>query len=176
MGLPDAFPTPGLVPTSGDRALERAGHHLNPEEEARTGAQASACVPELTPFRKAVYATGDLTLNAGLSALSLVYTTYFLVQIGGLRPALAGMIPLLARGIDAFFDPLMGCVSDRTRGRAGRRRPWFLLGAVPYGLFFASLWVDPPFTGTAERFLCSTRSGTTRARSRRPPYSRPSAG
>ena len=98
--------------------------------------------PRLVPLRKAIYATGDLTVNAFLSVLSIVYVTFFLTQIAGMRPELAGAVQLVGRGIDAFSDPLMGRLSDRCRWKAGRRRPFFLLGALPFGLFFALLWVD----------------------------------
>jgi sugar (glycoside-pentoside-hexuronide) transporter len=107
---------------------------------------------ELRPLGKAVYASGDFTLNTALAALSLVYAQYFLVQVADIRPVLAGLIPLIGRSIDAFFDPLMGRISDRTRWRSGRRRPWFLIGALPYGLLFAAMWADAPFQGAAARF------------------------
>jgi sugar (glycoside-pentoside-hexuronide) transporter len=107
---------------------------------------------ELGPLAKTLYASGDFTLNTALSALSLVYAQYFLVQVADIRPVLAGLIPLIGRTIDAFFDPLMGRISDRTRWRSGRRRPWFLIGALPYGLFFAAMWADAPFEGAAARF------------------------
>ena len=109
-------------------------------------------VRELGRLAKSVYASGDFTLNTALSALSLVYAQYFLVQVADVRPVLAGLVPLIGRTIDAFFDPLMGRISDRTRWRAGRRRPWFLLGALPYGAFFAAMWADAPFDGAAARF------------------------
>jgi Na+/melibiose symporter-like transporter len=99
-----------------------------------------------------VYALGDFTLNAALSSLTIVYAQYFLVQIADVRAVAAGAIPLIGRTVDAFFDPLMGRVSDRTRWRLGRRRPWFLIGAVPYGLFFALMWADPPFASAGARF------------------------
>jgi sugar (glycoside-pentoside-hexuronide) transporter len=114
---------------------------------------ARATVPRtLSRTGKAVYASGDLTVNTALSALSLVYATYFLVQIADLRPLLAGLIPLIGRAVDAFTDPLMGRISDRTRLRAGRRRPWFLIGAVPFGLSFALMWAQPPFASEWARF------------------------
>jgi Na+/melibiose symporter-like transporter len=102
---------------------------------------------------KALYASGDFTLNTALAALSLVYAQYFLVQVADLRPWLAGAVPLVGRTIDAFFDPLMGRISDRTRWRSGRRRPWFLIGALPYGALFALMWADAPVDGAWPRFL-----------------------
>ena len=47
---------------------------------------------------------------------------------------------LVGRTIDAFADPAMGRLSDRCRWRWGRRRPFFLLGAIPFGAGFALLW------------------------------------
>jgi sugar (glycoside-pentoside-hexuronide) transporter len=108
--------------------------------------------PVLGPLRKGVYASGDFTLNTSLVALSMIYTTFFLIQIAELRPLLAGLVPMIGRFLDAFADPIMGRISDRTTWRAGRRRPWFLLGAIPYGVTFALLWVDVPFETTGARF------------------------
>ncbi len=118
-------------------------------ELAAPGAPATR---ELGRLAKGVYASGDFTLNTALAALSLVYAQYFLVQVADVRPVLAGLVPLIGRTIDAFFDPLMGRISDRTRWRSGRRRPWFLLGALPYGALFAAMWADAPFDGAAARF------------------------
>ena len=110
----------------------------------------------LDPMRKSIYAAGDFTLNTSLAALSLIYASYFLPQVADLRAALAGLIPLIARTIDAFADPLMGRLSDRTRWALGRRRPYFLLGAIPYGVTFALLWVESPFAGAEGRFAYYT--------------------
>ena len=111
---------------------------------------------ELGAGAKAVYALGDLTTNTALSALSLVYASYYLTQVAGLRSALAGLVPLVARGIDAFADPLMGRLTDATSWRAGRRRPYFLLGALPFGVGFAALWWTPPFTSQGSLFAYYT--------------------
>lgn len=110
----------------------------------------------LGPQRKTIYAAGDFTLNTSLAALSLIYASYFLPQVADLRAALAGLIPLIARTLDAFADPLMGRLSDRTRWALGRRRPYFLLGAIPYGVTFALLWVESPFAGAEGRFAYYT--------------------
>ena len=95
--------------------------------------------PRLDFRRKATFALGDYTVNTVLSALSFYYVTYFLVQVAGLQIDYAGYVQLIARFVDAFTDPLMGRISDRTRWRAGRRRPWFLIGAIPFGVSFALL-------------------------------------
>lgn len=95
-----------------------------------------------TPAR-GLFALGDLTVNTALSALSIVYTTYFLTQIADLRPFLAGLVPFVGRIVDAVTDPLMGRLSDHTTLAGGRRRPYFLIGAVPFGASFALLWIDP---------------------------------
>lgn len=107
---------------------------------------------ELNTTRKAIYAMGDFTVNIALSSLALIYVSYFLTQVAGLRPALAGLVPLIGRAVDAFTDPLMGRISDRTRWEAGRRRPYFLIGALPFGLSYALLWVDVPFASQGANF------------------------
>lgn len=109
--------------------------------------------PERLPvLTKSIYGLGDLTINAVLASLALVYTSYFLTQVAGLRPALAGLVPLVGRVIDAFADPLMGRISDRTSWRAGRRRPYFLIAALPFGISFAAMWFDLPNASQAARF------------------------
>jgi len=117
---------------------------------------APAGTPRLGPGRKAVYALGDVTINTALTSMSLVYTSYFLVQVADLRPLLAGLVPLIGRAVDAVTDPLMGEISDRTPWRAGRRRPWFLIGALPFGVTFAALWVDLPAESEIFRFAYYT--------------------
>lgn len=110
----------------------------------------------LTPSRKAIYASGDFTVNTVLASLSILYTIYFLTQIAGLRPELAAAVQLIGRSIDAFTDPLMGRISDLCRSRLGRRRPFLLIGALPFGLFFALLWVELGAASQIEMFAYYT--------------------
>jgi GPH family glycoside/pentoside/hexuronide:cation symporter len=100
-------------------------------------------VRRLTPGVKAVYALGDHTANVALSAVTLLYLR-FLTDVAHFSGTVAGTILLTARVLDAFADPLMGRISDLTRWRAGRRRPWFLIGCVPFGIAFAAMWIPPP--------------------------------
>ncbi|MCH8890023.1 MAG: MFS transporter [Myxococcales bacterium] len=106
----------------------------------------------LSSAQKAVYALGDHTVNLVLSAIALLYFK-FLMEHGGLSPFLAGLVVWIARIVDAFTDPGMGRLSDMTRWRSGRRRPYFLIGALPFGLFFALMWLSVPFESQSARFV-----------------------
>jgi len=108
--------------------------------------------PRLTKTTKSVYALGDHTVNLALSAASLLYL-FFLTNVAGLRPALAAAIIWVARAVDAFTDPTMGRISDLTRIRGQRRRPYFLLGALPFGFFFALMWQVPEETSQSGLFV-----------------------
>ncbi|HKA13432.1 MAG TPA: MFS transporter [Myxococcota bacterium] len=91
-----------------------------------------------------MFALGDFTVNTVLTSLAILYVTHFLLVVAGLRPELAGAVQLIGRTIDAFADPAMGRISDRCRWRWGRRRPFFLLGAIPFGAGFGLLWAHLP--------------------------------
>ncbi|MCP5065144.1 MAG: MFS transporter [bacterium] len=96
------------------------------------------------PFRtKLVYALGDHTVNLALFSLLSVFPA-FLTEVAGVRPALAGLVPLIGRFVDAITDPAMGRMSDGTTWKAGRRRPYLLIGMVPFGLAFGALWWAVP--------------------------------
>jgi sugar (glycoside-pentoside-hexuronide) transporter len=99
-------------------------------------------VPTLSPGRKLVFATGDHVVNVSLGALSLVFL-FFLTEVAGLDPLYAGAVVWIARIFDAVTDPMMGRFSDTRRWRIGRRRPFFLIGALPFALTFALLWTTP---------------------------------
>lgn len=61
----------------------------------------------------------------------------------GMDPALAGLIAAIPRFFDAFTDPIMGYVSDNTKSRWGRRRPYIFVGAILVGLIFMAIWQVP---------------------------------
>ena len=84
---------------------------------------------------KLAYGTGDLG-PAMVSMIKGFFLLNFLINIAGLSPGRAGLILLLGRVWDAVNDPIVGTLTDRTRTRWGRRRPWLLFGSIPFGLAF----------------------------------------
>lgn len=61
----------------------------------------------------------------------------------GLSPSVLGIILLIFRGWDAIADPVMGNISDNTRTRWGRRRPYILVGALLSAVILPFMW-NPP--------------------------------
>jgi len=58
-------------------------------------------------------------------------------------PAVLGAVLGLSRFWDAVSDPVAGYLSDRTRTRFGRRRPWLAAAALPFGISMVMLWSPP---------------------------------
>jgi len=97
----------------------------------------------LPVWKKIAYGAGDSGFSLTSTALALVYLD-FLINVVGLDPRLAGISIGVGRVWDAFNDLFIGTLSDRTRSRWGRRRPYLLFGAVPFGVAFVLLWLVPP--------------------------------
>jgi glycoside/pentoside/hexuronide:cation symporter, GPH family len=91
---------------------------------------------------KLAYGAGDL--GPAITANILIfYLSPFLTDVAGLNPGLAGQTQLIGKVWDAVNDPMVGVMSDKTRSRWGRRYPWMIFGAVPFGLFFLLQWIVP---------------------------------
>ncbi|MGH0030520.1 MAG: MFS transporter [Myxococcota bacterium] len=72
-----------------------------------------------------------------------LYFVKFGVDVLRLEPAVIGGLMLVSRLWDAFSDPIAGYLSDRTRTRFGRRRPWIAGAALPFGISVVMLWSPP---------------------------------
>jgi len=105
----------------------------------------------LPRWRKLLLGLGEFGPSVAGGTIIPFYFLFFLTDVAGLRPGLAGTLLLACRLWDAVNDPLVGRWSDGTRSRWGRRRPFLLAGAVPMAVFYALLWWVPPLSGAAER-------------------------
>ena len=71
---------------------------------------------------KALFALADLYGGGGQALIGVLYF-FFLTNIIGLKPALAGVVTLISEIWDAISDPLRGLLGANTRSKLGRRRP-----------------------------------------------------
>jgi glycoside/pentoside/hexuronide:cation symporter, GPH family len=105
----------------------------------------------LSFFEKAGYSLGD-------GAANFVFMTMILFQLNfytdtmGLAAATAGSLLLVGRLWDAFFDPMMGLMADRTNTRWGKFRPWVLWTAIPWGVVMVVAYTTPNFSTTGKIF------------------------
>ena len=97
---------------------------------------------------KLIYGLGAFVNNLLAAAIGGMV---IVLNLGlGMNPALVGLLGALPRLTDALTDPLMGYISDNTRSRWGRRRPYIFVGAIAVGIIFALLWQLP--TDKSESF------------------------
>ncbi len=62
------------------------------------------------------------------------------VIIFGMDPYLAGILSAIPRFLDAIIDPIMGYISDNTRSRWGRRKPYIFIGSIVSSILFVFMW------------------------------------
>jgi len=127
--------------TSGDAAADRG-----------IGADATAGEPRVRLRNLTAYGAGDFFGGGSFLLIGMLFL-FFLTEVVGLAPALAGVVFAVGKVWDAVTDPLMGYISDRTKSRFGRRRVYFLIGIVPIALSFTALWLPLPSAGTVGLFI-----------------------
>lgn len=88
------------------------------------------------------YGVGQLSDGVKQAAFN-TFLFFYYNQVLGLPGSLAGSAALLALCVDALTDPMVGQFSDRFRSRWGRRHPFMLAGAVPFGLAIVALFSPP---------------------------------
>ena len=97
---------------------------------AAPGGKAQQSTTAVRLREKIGYGLGDMGFNfywANISAFLLIYYT----DVFGISAAAAGTMMLVTKIVDAFTDPLMGAIADRTRSRFGKFRPYLLWLALP---------------------------------------------
>lgn len=95
------------------------------------------------------YGFGDLASSMFWKIFGM-YLLFFYTDIFGLPAAAVGTMFLITRIWDTLFDPVVGVLSDRTRSRFGKFRPYLLWFALPFGLIGTLMFVTPSFGSTGK--------------------------
>jgi Na+/melibiose symporter-like transporter len=102
----------------------------------------SGAPAKLSFLEKAGYSAGDAAANFVFMTM-ILFQTNFYTDVFGISAAAAGTILMAARLWDAFFDPLMGVMADRTNTRWGRFRPWVLWTSLPWAVAMILAYSTP---------------------------------
>jgi len=111
----------------------------------------SARVPLSWPIRFAYGCGGVVERIGNQSIKDLGNPIYNLIL--GINPVLIGVVIMVTRLFDAFFDPVVGNWSDNTRTRWGRRRPFLLAGSLLAGIAFVPVFWMPEWLGAHAQFI-----------------------
>jgi Na+/melibiose symporter-like transporter len=97
---------------------------------------------KLTFVEKSGYSAADAAANFVFMTM-ILFQTNFYTDSFGLTASAAAAILLWPRLWDAFFDPIMGVLADRTNTRWGRFRPWILWTAIPWAVVMILAYTTP---------------------------------
>lgn len=103
----------------------------------------------LSFIEKAGYSLGDGAANFVFFSM-ILFQLNFYTETLGIAAATAGALLLVGRLWDAFFDPLMGVMADRTNTRWGKFRPWVLWTALPWGVMMVMAYSTPELGHTGK--------------------------
>jgi GPH family glycoside/pentoside/hexuronide:cation symporter len=103
---------------------------------------------KLSFLEKAGYSLGDGAANFVFMTMILFQMNYY-TDVMGIAAGTAGALLLVGRLWDAFFDPMMGAIADRTNTRWGKFRPWILWTAVPWCVVMVLAYTSPNWNTTA---------------------------
>ncbi|MCM1544058.1 MAG: MFS transporter [Ruminococcus sp.] len=104
-------------------------------------------VEEQTKIGPMIAYNSGVFLSGGSFYIIGIYFIAFLTQVEGLSTQQAGMVILFAKLSDAFSDPIMGIVTDRTRSKMGRHRPYLLYGLPFAAITYFMMWCSFGISG-----------------------------
>lgn len=103
----------------------------------------------LTWREKLSYGFANFGINLPFG-LTNAFLLYYYTDVYGVDAGTVGTLFLIARGVDALIDPLIGLAIDRTDSRWGKHRPWLLMVAVPFAACSVLVFWAPPLDGMAK--------------------------
>lgn len=101
------------------------------------------------------FGIGDLGGNLFFTIMGF-YLLYYLTDVVGLLPALAGTALMIGKVWDAITDPITGYISDRTRTRWGRRRPYMFVGAITSFFCMGLMFMPVELSSQMKQFVYVT--------------------
>jgi len=98
---------------------------------------------------KAGYSLGDASANFVFQTM-IMFQMGFYTDVFGITPWLAGFLLIGVRLLDAVFDPFVGTLSDLTKSRWGKFRPWVLFSAPFFAVIFWLTFTTPDMGPTGK--------------------------
>lgn len=106
---------------------------------------------KLSFWQKLGYGVGDIFGGGAFTLIGFFYLV-FLTDVIRISPGLAGTVVLISKVYDSITDPFEGVLSDRTRTRWGRRRPYLAAGILLIFLSFFTMFYPVTFASETGRF------------------------
>ncbi len=102
------------------------------------------------PFGKKVgYSVGGATDTLAYDFISM-FLMFFMTDMAGINPAVAGTIISLGVIWDVITDPIIGALSDKTKTRFGKKRTWLLVAMPALLISYCLLFTNPGLEGGAQ--------------------------
>ncbi len=112
-------------------------------ENAATAASKDTTSEPLPLSQKIAYGIGMIPANGGNQGVKSIAMPVYAILLK-VNPATLGLVLGLMRLWDAILDPVMGRITDNSRSRFGRRRPFIILGSILFGVCYPFLWWASP--------------------------------
>jgi len=111
-------------------------------DQAANQVQSKKPVDRISFSQMAAYGSGGIIPIALYNIAGILIGLMGNISLG-LSAFWLGVIMIIPRLWEALSDPIIGHLSDNTRSRFGRRRPFLLIGGILVAVFFVVLWWIP---------------------------------